>query len=106
GRVVELGDLDVDVQVLLELLLHELYLRGHLRKVLVVEQRRLEAPRVPGLGQEPLRLLRSVLPPRAEVLHRRRLVLIVDVRHPPRRVAASGVERITYSSTYGRPLSK
>src|SRR6267378_877947 len=50
ARVVELGDLDVDVEVLFELLLDKLHLRGHLREVLVVEQRRLEAVRVTGLG--------------------------------------------------------
>src|SRR5438128_463874 len=34
GRVVELGDLDVDVEVPLEVLLDELHLRRHLREVL------------------------------------------------------------------------
>ena len=55
-----LGNVDVsevagDVQVLLQILLHELHLRAHLREVLVVEQRRLEAVRVTGLGEQTAR---------------------------------------------------
>src|SRR2546422_5102330 len=68
GRVVELLDLDVDVQVLLEVSLHELHLRGHLREILVVEDRRLEALAVSGLGHELLGLVRTVLPPGTELL--------------------------------------
>src|SRR5215470_14752765 len=37
GRVVQLGDLDVDVEILLEVLLDQLDLGGHLREVLVIE---------------------------------------------------------------------
>ncbi len=83
GRVVHLGDLDVDVEVLLQIGLDELHLRGHLREVLVVEQRGRESVGVPGLGEELLRLRRLVLPPRAELGRRRRLVLVVDVGDAP-----------------------
>src|SRR6267142_1372949 len=83
GRVVELLDLDVDVQVLLEVRLHELHLRAHLREVLVVENRRLEALAVSGLGHELLGLVGTVLPPGTELLQGRRLVLVVDVRQAP-----------------------
>src|SRR2546426_4988280 len=85
GRVVELGDLDVDVEVLLELLLHELHLRRHLREVLVVEQRRLEAVPVARFRQELLRVRRAVLPPGAELRHRRHFLLVVHVRNAPPR---------------------
>ena len=83
ARIVQLGDPDVDVEVLLEILLHQLHLRRHLGEVLVVEQRRWKTVRVPGVGEELLGLGRLVLPPRAEVLRRRRRVLIIDVGHAP-----------------------
>ena len=81
ARVVELADLDVDVEVPLEVLLHELHLRGHLREVLVVEERRLEAVRVTGFGQELLGVGRTVLPPGTEVFQCRLRILVIDVRH-------------------------
>ena len=49
--VVQLGDLDIDVVVLLQVLLDELDLRGHLGEILVVEEGRLEPVRVTSLDQ-------------------------------------------------------
>jgi len=46
--VVELADLDLDVQVPLEILLDELYLRRHLGEILVVEEGGLEAVGMPA----------------------------------------------------------
>ncbi len=94
GGVVELLDLDVDVQVLLEVLLHELHLRAHLRKVLIVEQRRLEALGLSRLGHELLGLVRAVLPPGTELLQGRRLVLVVDIRYAPARNPVALEDRV------------
>src|SRR5215467_5282713 len=82
-RVVELLDLDVDVEVLLEVLLHQLNLRGHLRPILVVEQGRLETVAVACFRQELLRLRRAILPPRPELFQCRGRVLVIHVRHAP-----------------------
>src|SRR5437879_6973809 len=94
ARVVELRDLDVDVEVLFEFLLDQLHLRAQLREVLVVEQGRLEAVRVAGLGEELLRLGGTELPPGAEVLRRRRRVLVVDVRYAPAEDAVALEDRV------------
>src|SRR5215469_4027360 len=62
-RVVQLGDLDLNVEVFLQVLLDELDLRGHLGEVLAVEEGRLEPVRVTRLDQQPLRVRWTVLPP-------------------------------------------
>src|SRR2546425_6253766 len=93
-RVVELGDLDVDIEVSLQVLLHELHLRGHLREILVVEQRGLESVGVSGLRQELLGFRGAVPPPGAELGQRRHLVLVVDVGDAPAGDAVPLEERV------------
>src|SRR5438876_360318 len=94
GRVVELGDLDVDVEVLPEILLDELHLRAHLREILVVEEGRLEALAVSGFRHQLLRLGGLVLPVRPEILRRRPRVLPVDLRYAPAEDAVTLVDRV------------
>src|SRR5262249_34853582 len=83
GRIIVLGDLQLNVEVTLQILLYQLDLRGHLGKVLIVEQCRLKAIGIAGLRQEFFGVLWTVLPPGAEVRGNGSFVLEIKIRNTP-----------------------
>src|SRR5262249_11867096 len=94
GRIIVLGDLQLDVEVTLQILLYQLDLRGYLGKVLIVEQCRLKAIGIAGLRQKFFGVLWTVLPPGAEVGGDGSFILEIKIRNAPAEHSMPFIESI------------
>ena len=67
GRIIVLGDLQLNVEIPLQILLHQLDLRSHLGEVFIVEEGCFKTLGIARLRQELLRFFWAVLPIGAKV---------------------------------------
>src|SRR5262245_966699 len=67
GRIIVLGDFQLNVKIPLQILLHELDLGGHLWEIFIVEESCFKTISITGFSHEFLCLLRTILPIGTEV---------------------------------------